>query len=270
MLAALAMAASVMPARADVVFEYRIVPTITTQTEGAPVPVGGLQLVAGGPDVFLQIVLHDTGSPNPPSATNPVFQDYTGGQGGSGNGNQLTAWGFRINYPTNGGGQQIAFHVPPIDQQVPGGNLNTRATMTAYGFGAAAAPATAQGPGFSYLNSLTLGDGAYNPLTYDPIGGNPIPTGNAGIYPLVNIRIRPDATNVGSGAFSIVDHAGPPSDDIGTNNNPSFDQGIFDQPFLLPVTVTGVPEPSSMVLVGLAVAGLGYRARRKKAAEQAV
>lgn len=41
-----------------------------------------------------------------------------------------------------------------------------------------------------------------------------------------------------------------------------LDDEIFTQPYVLPVTV--VPEPSSIALAGLAVAGFGYRKLRRK------
>jgi hypothetical protein len=42
----------------------------------------------------------------------------------------------------------------------------------------------------------------------------------------------------------------------------TLDAEIFNQPYVLPVTV--VPEPSSIALAGLAVAGFGYRKLRRK------
>jgi hypothetical protein len=249
MLAVLAMVATVSPARADLVFEYRLVPTIGTQTPGAPI-VGPLVLTQGAPDVFLQLLLRDTG-PNvgPVSPTNPTILPYDAGGGGTGD--QLFAWGFRINFAQNAALQGIGYTPQPIN-----GAVNSRTGLTSFGFTnpvITAGSDTAPAPAFAVLRNLTLGDGAYDPTN---------------LYPLVNIRIHADGVNAGTGQFSIVDSG--TSDDIGTNNNPSFDAGVFDQPFVLPVTVTAVPEPSSMVLLGLAVAGLGYRARRKKTAEVAV
>ncbi|MDZ4782250.1 MAG: hypothetical protein SGJ19_18545 [Planctomycetia bacterium] len=234
----LAALATFSSARADMVFEYRTAATITQQTPGTLIdPVVGLQLQPGGPDVFLQVVLKDTGTVGVPSPTNPVIVDSVN--------NRLFAWGFRLNFAQNAANQLIATGVQPLNDA-----NNTRSGLTAFGFsdpiitnGSDAAPTAS----FAVLRDLTLDAGAYDP---------------SNLYPLVNIRIHADALKAGTGSFSIVDTG--PSDDIGTVNNPSFDVGIFDQAFVLPVTVANVPEPNTMVLGCLAATVLAVSALRRR------
>jgi hypothetical protein len=99
-------------------------------------------------------------------------------------------------------------------------------------------------------------------------GGN----GTDNLYKLANILVT--ATGPGAGALTMSKPTTPPPTFGSTDNQPaivSYDSEVWgvsgNTVYSLPFTV--VPEPSSMVLAGLAVSGLGYRLRRKFRGEKA-
>jgi len=238
LLASVAALAITMPARADLVFEYRLAPDqtdITNMTVGAS-PIAQLNMLQGD-SVILQLVLRQTDA-----VVAPFFTSAAG--------NRLIGWGFKFSYLPG-----IAVHTPPVNATIgnpdPLGNVNTVGIMTAGFSGEPLTTGSDAAAGFTILRDLTLSSGAFNAN---------------GLYALANVRVS--ASGPGVGLFRIGDTG--PSDDIGTVNQPGMDPGIYDVPggtFNLPVTVVGVPEPTSMVLVGLVVAGLGVRSRRKKTTE---
>ena len=120
---------------------------------------------------------------------------------------------------------------------------------------------------------------ASNPLNTDPTNNHTSvsgeaafnPTGRDVLYPLANLLIT--AGSVGSGQFTLQKAGAAIGTNFATSYTPDGIQffGVDLDPFVwgaggtntyqIPFTV--VPEPSSMVLAGLAVSGLGYRLRRK-------
>jgi hypothetical protein len=267
LLAAVAALATAMPARATIVLEwhlstnqaattYATAPNTDDGPGGSneagdyptigvvgPLVTGPLNLNAGQ-TVILQAVLHqiDAVGPNTVNYNGPGTQGTTSGGG-------LIGWGVRINnsQPT------LATHVQPSAN-----NLNTRG-VNIYGFNGAGATIVTQGSNptvgttsaFSTVRDITTQDW-YN---------------EGDFYPLFNFRFQAGNTG-GSGTLTFVDPSG--GADIGTQQQPNMDAAIFGGAPSLTFNVTAVPEPSSMVLAGLGLAGLGYRLRRKKVAKEEV
>jgi len=267
LLAAVAALATAMPARATIVLEWHLANSQSATTYStAPNPdqgVGGSNeggagdyptigvagpAIAGnssanpfqlnqGQTVILQAVLHqiDTAGPN--------HIDYVPGGGGG-----LIGYGVRI----NNSAPALATHLQPSNN-----NLQTRG-VNIYGFSGNGATIVTQGFGsagttssFTVVRDITTQDW-YN---------------SDGFYPLFNFKFT--ANNSGSGGPVTLTFADPSGGaDIGTVNQPNMDAGIFGSAPALFFNVQGVPEPSSMVLCGLGLAGLGYRLRRKKAAKE--
>lgn len=262
LLAAVAALATAMPARATIVLEWHLSTNQAATTyatapntddgpggsnEAGDYPTVGVvgPLVTGplilnpGQTVILQAVLHqiDSTGPNVITYNGPGTQGTTAGGG-------LIGWGVRFNnsQPT------FATHVQPSAN-----NLNTRG-VNIYGFNGAGATIVTQGSlasgsaPFTTVRDITTQDW-YN---------------EGDFYPLFNFRFQ--GLSQGSGTLTFVDPSG--GADIGTQQQPNMDAAIFGSAPVLNFQV--VPEPSSMVLAGLGLAGLGYRLRRKKVAKEEV
>jgi len=252
-LAAVAALATAMPARATIVLEWHMStnqanpnyvtgPNLdaTSNLEYDQIGVVG-PAVAGnsltlnpGQSVILQAVLHQIDN------TGPNVLTYQPGGGGG-----LIAYGVRI----DNSAPTVATHFQPSNS-----NANTRG-VGLYGFngggttivtGGAGAAGTAAA--FTIVRDLTTGDW-YNSDNF---------------YPLFNFRFTAGSGG-GSGTLQFVDPQ-PGGADIGSVATPNMDAGIFGSAPALTFAV--VPEPSSMVLCGLGLAGLGIRLRRKKVAKE--
>jgi len=273
MLAAVAALAVAMPARADLVYEFRLATDQTDPSNGAwstgspaAIPAGPAALTGtqGSPwvvqpnqDYILQIVLRQT------DAAQPAFANVNPTPGSPGTGQKMISYGFRLNYLPG-----VFQHVAPITNYFdttsnPPGDINTYGVGTA-GFQSDPNPNGSDATSTA-LRDLTTGNGYFQA---------------SGIYPLANVRMH--TGNSGSGRLVITDPDAGQSN--GSPSNPTMDAGIFDQALSSPLNtasgtqnngfelffqVQAVPEPSSMVLAGLGLAGLGYRLRRKKAAQAA-
>lgn len=242
LLASVAALAITMPARADLVFEYRLAPVQTDIADfgnntAGPAILPSLSLVQGQ-STILQLVLHQTDA-----VLQPFFSNSTN--------NRLIGWGFKFSYLPG-----IAVHTPPVDATLsnpdPNGQINTVSIMGAGFAGEPLFVGSDPAAGFTVLRDLTISPAGL--FRAD------------GLYVLANVRVS--ALGAGTGVFGISDPG--PSDDIGSGSQPGMDPGIYDAAaatggvFQLPITVVGVPEPTSLVLVGLAIAGATFRARRKK------
>jgi len=256
LLAAVAALATAMPARATIVLEWHLStnqaattyataanPDATSNgdydTNGVvgPAVAGNTLNLAAGQSVILQAVLHqiDNVGPN-------VFTYQPGGGGG------LIAYGVRINNSAS----SLATHFQPSNS-----NANTRG-VGLYGFNGGGTTIVTGGQGaagstsaFTIVRDLTTGDW-YNSDNF---------------YPLFNFKFT--AASSGPGGTGTLQFVDPQvgGADIGSVATPDMDAGIFGSAPTLTFNVAGVPEPSSMVLAGLGLAGLGYRLRRKKVAK---
>jgi len=265
MLAAVAALATAMPARADLVFEYRLAPNQTDPSNGeylnggptAALPAGAAALtgtsaspwvVQPNTDYILQIVLRQTDTAQPAFATSigPPTQ-------------RMIGYAFRLNYVPG-----VFFHKTPITNYGDGGTPSPPSDINTVGTGAngfSGSPGTNGSDATSTaLNDITTSNGYF---------------AASGIYPLANLRMH--TGSIGTGRLAITDPSA--GQGIGSGANPNMDAGVFDQAMSSPVNgqangfeiffqVAAVPEPSSMVLAGLGLAGLGYRLRRKKVATE--
>lgn len=273
LLAAVAALATAMPARADLVFEWRLAsvqppsaianppqegntdPTTqgdysTQVVAGTPI-AGNVLNLAAGQTVFLQAVLRQIDNTGPDTFT---YVPGAGGDTGGLNGGGLFAYGVRV----NNSAPTLATHVQPSAN-----NNNTRG-VNVYGF---------SGAGPTVVNATTGGSnptvGSSSPFTiFRDVADTDWYQVN-GIYPLFNFRFQAPASSPGgTGTLTFVDPSG--GADIGSPLNPNMDALIFPGAPVLTFNVAAIPEPSSMVLAGLGLAGLGYRLRRKKVAKEEV
>jgi hypothetical protein len=278
LLVAVAALATAMPARATIVLEwhfnstpntnYNVTPNPdqgpggsnefgdypTNAVVGPAVPGNNLGVLNAGQTVFLQVVLHqiDNVGPNVFTFNGPGTQGTQinvppGNPGGGG----LIGYGVRI----DNSAPTLATHVQPSANSV-----NTRGTNL-YGFngnGASIVPTTGGG---------SLPAGSVAPFTIIRDVTTQDWFNSDGFYPLFNFRFQAAASPAGgSGTLTFADPSG--GADIGSQATPNMDAAIFANAPALTFSV--VPEPSSMVLAGLGLAGLGYRLRRKKVAKEEV
>jgi len=118
---------------------------------------------------------------------------------------------------------------------------------------------TIDGPGGQPTpNSLAIGEQTLGAGT-----GFTVPAGASHKYVLANVIITTGAS--GDADLSIVDPR-PTGNDVQQFNGTTVDSAVFATVPHLFIHINAVPEPSSMALAGLAVSGLVYRFRRKKAA----
>jgi len=271
-LAALAALAVTATARADIVLTYHLgnpqfEPTTPPNTDipsnRAPDPVNGVfGFTALGPQisslsmpvnstVYLQVGMAatagSTAAQNGGWALTPATQ-------------RLSSWGFVLNYPTSLVTQPWAN--PSTNNNLPNANASDP-----YGVGHPNTFANYNGGGTAMTGLTTSTTGAYGP-NY---------TTNFGPFLLGTLKIVSGATP-GSSTITLSElNPSPTASEFSlfdsTTNPTSLDPIVWaaaHNNFPLPLTVTPVPEPSSLALAGLAVVGLGYRTlRRKKTAEVA-
>jgi hypothetical protein len=261
-LAAVAALATVTPARADLVLEFVEVASLTAPLSSAPALTS---LTMNPSDVrFIQVVLRDTVGPGNGAPGTPLPAGPSGTQG-------------QPTWSTNGNDATIAGP----------GSVGLGAFFIQLNSIAGVAENLAN-PGNSRLvdpiSFGTLSSGT-SPPTFTRIGGalnfesepGPTPDPTSSRIGLANFRIV--AQGPGNGNLTIQDpNPAPTNQTTAVLRNSDFGGspfagdvvGIDDLLFgvggttiyALPVTVT--PEPSSFVLGGLALAGLGYRKLRRR------
>jgi len=245
-LAAVAAVAAVSPARAALVLDYIVVPTITSGASAGPAINGTTLTLVPGTDVFIQVALRDT-------TGNTVPWNSNGGLGGPGS---LCLGAFFVQFDSVPGVAVNPSPTTPINARLVNGNT--------YG----SASAGSSPPTFTRFGGLINGGFEDDPTTVpDPANQNRIA--------LFNLRVSP--LGAGSGTFHLRDpNPTPASADNATlaNATPGNNDGTlatidnllfgasFTNTYDLNVVVT--PEPSSMALCGLALAGLGVRKLRRK------
>jgi len=120
---------------------------------------------------------------------------------------------------------------------------------------------------FSAARNNEQNDLNFGPWSNPDLSTNPAPTYR---FALANLVLTATGPGVGSILLSL---PGTPPPSFSNSNAQSLDTDVWgptlSNTFSLPVTVVA-PEPSSMVLAGLVVSGIGYRLRRKKVAEVTV
>jgi hypothetical protein len=289
MLAAVAMLAASMPAQAVLTLEFWSgVQTFTPQGVGpaslsglrvwnlsspaGQAPLASLNIGAGTTQYIIRAVLRDT--------DNSIAQDGSGftisqdpdadPNAGTANTNSRGL----INYAA-----RFTSTAPGVLAGTPDASQNGTATTLTIWKGGAVAASTGEnetyaindptGPGFFTFGSVPLG--------LDPINNNAIvgghssfnPSSNAVLYPLANILLT--VNGPGAGTLQLSKPTTPPptfgttwTDGV-TTFATSLDSAVWGpggtNVYSIPFTV--VPEPSSMILAGLAVTGLGVRLRRK-------
>lgn len=267
-LAAVVALAAVMPARAALVFDFILIPNITAAANQTGPALTSLTFPTVGSSLFVQVAMRDTVG----SGWNGVSQGpgtlawNPGPTGGQPQANGLGLGAFFLQMDGNPQGAGGYVQVPS-----PTNSTNIRlAVSDPLSFGSIANGSNPGGvppPPFTRFGGLV--NSGFDPLFPDPLNQNRIS--------LFNMKLT--GTVAGTGTFVIRD-ATPGSDNAtntGFDNTGSpavpgvlngIDPTIFGPSFLttfaLPFTVIGVPEPSSMVLCGMALAGIGYRKLRRK------
>ncbi len=255
--------AIVMPARADVILGYRIglPPSGLDQSNplwiddqldpvnetnqpvalGPPI-VGGLNVLLGSV-TYLQITMAT--NTNALSNPTPSFPQsvWTGP-------NRLITVAFGLIYPLGILNNPFAPPIPPTDQNQ--NNANARA-MVPFG--------TSNPNTFSGYNMGSTAIAGSTTLTGIGATAGQIAGGER-----VIAVFRLNAVSPGSGNISLFDLNGSPTAaGFGLNNGQNLDQYVFHPShgtYSLPVVVS-VPEPSSMALAGVALAGIGWRKWRR-------
>jgi len=306
-LASVAVMALAMPARADLVLQFVDSPTQVIDdfnTFGnlaygafpAAPPITSINLVAGQTRI-IQLVMLDTlvGNVSPPGAVSSIppgpgtpsgfnwtaprwlSSQFPIGQASQSFG--LTLWETRITgtvvgLPTSPTGG--AFVAPP-NATIPGPNNGNNRISLVNGL-ASFVNAGSMPPVFSDFGGLVAtGNGVMPSINWADFSNQAAIGGRIALF---NFEITTVASDLGgSYPITITDRSafsdfevtstgvgGPAGDRI------ALDSTIFSAAhptYTLMVNVTPVPEPSSMALAGMALAGLSYKLRRKMKAKAA-
>jgi hypothetical protein len=244
-LAAVAALAIVLPARADLILEYVPVAAISSAGSNAAA-ITNLNMNVGDV-VFLQISLRDT----TPGATSLASVGFPSDTAFDARFAGLFGAGFRLNYVAG-----------TVVNPTPVNNTNVRIIdPTNYA-------AFLTNTGTALFATAGLNFGADPGVAPDPTLSNRIP--------LFNVKISALAATAGSQLVMLDPSTGGDSalfDNNDPNNPVVIDTILFGgthTSYPLNVVIAGVPEPSSMILAGLALSGFGYRRLRRKKVVAAV
>lgn len=276
--AVLAVVALAMPARADVILTYHLSnfnpPTQgDTLATGTPIPANDPlgPLITGpltfypGQTRYIQIAIQ--ANANSPTMVNGQNQfNWTTANSG----NTMTTFALGFLYPGSLVAQPFTQPMPP---QLNQNQTNATALTgpqpmsggpTGYAF-TTGYPNFTWTPGFPFPYYITCITGT------DSVAGLGVsPTGYLSDTPLCILKIRA-GTSLGSGFITMQDlNTAPTAVGFGLLDGTNLDPIIFASAhanFPLQVIVTA-PEPSSLCLAGVAVAGFGWRRWRRKGASK--
>jgi len=283
-LAFVAAAAMTLPARADVILTYHLSsfnpPTNgDTLATGSQIPsndtlgpaisgnsVGNPLMFMPNETKYIQIAIQVNS--NPPLSVNGQNQNAWGNPSGTGPnsannaGVTLSSFGFEFRYPVS---LVINPFTPPATPLLNQNNTNARAESGPQPDGTSPGYVFAQGHPTSFTN-YNMGGTVIGGLDT----GTGLGTATNGLLPdtiIAVMKVRAGNTP-GTGTIQLFDpNSAPTAASFGLLDNTNLDDIIFapgHNNFPLFISVA-VPEPSSMCLVGLAVAGFGWRKLRRKA-----
>jgi len=280
-LAFVAVAAMALPARADVILTWHMsnfVPANSSDTfpPGTQIPgndplgpailgnsAGNPLSFMPGETKYLQVAIQVNN--NPPTVVGGQNQNLWGNSNGTGPnaannaGNTLVGWGFEFKYPS--------IVINPFTSPGSGNGNNTNARILN--------GSQPEGPTTGFASTFPASYANYN-MGGTAMGGADLAGGlgtdaNGLIsdFALVTVKVRAGNTP-GSGVIQLADlNSGPSVANFGLADGVTNIDTLLFTPahnsFPLFITVA-VPEPSSMCLVGLAVAGIGWRKLRRKVA----
>jgi PEP-CTERM motif len=290
-LAMVAVMAWGVPARADILLNWHLSTQAANPSDTAGTPITSLDVPLGpaltGPQaaipnsvsnplimtpgqvILLQLAVNCNATPAGAGQNNWKPLDTNGVNGGPNPNNTLIGWGFDVQYP-------LALCVQPFNTAANNTRNATANNYTDQPDGPGNADGSTFGitltppfnAGVSRLGGLDLGNG----LGVQS-GGGATP-GILSDWVICTFKIRASATPTGPQPLPITladTSLIPTASAFGLGDGTNLDSIVFSaahggqNSFPLFIQVNAVPEPSSMCLAGLAIAGFGWRKLRRKA-----
>jgi hypothetical protein len=284
-LACVAVVAYAIPAHADVILDYHL-STFVPANPGTVPPASQIPstdalgpLIAGnsaanplmlsqGQTIFLQICIQANATP--PTMISPDNQaNWTPSAGGSGN--TMTTFAFGMNYPLSIVTQPYNPPSPPALNQ---NFSNARSQSGNQPDGTTPGYVFATGHPITFTN-YNMGQTAITGLDLGAgLGTGTTVSGGVNLLSDTCIAVMKISAGMtaGTGQISLFDlNTAESAAGFGLLDGTNLDTLIFSaahggqNSFPLFIQVAAVPEPSSMCLAGLAIAGFGWRKLRRKA-----